>query len=230
MSEWWTYALEDFLLFSPRTYYRLFELYNEAVWPLHILVLALGVAILVLLFRREGWAHRTISAILAVVWIFVAWAYLLDRYATINWAASYFAAAFVVESLLLIWAGLVRRDLVFDPLPSVIGRIGLGLFIFALIIQPALAALFGRPLAQAEMFAIAPDPTVIATLGLLLTATRTHWYLLLIPFAWCAISGLTHVAMHAPDAFVVIVAGCIAVILAAWKSLNRRAASPTATH
>ena len=26
MSEWWTYHLRDFLLFTPRTYYRLFEL------------------------------------------------------------------------------------------------------------------------------------------------------------------------------------------------------------
>jgi hypothetical protein len=31
MSEWWTYSLWDFLLFSPRTYYRLFELYNLAI-------------------------------------------------------------------------------------------------------------------------------------------------------------------------------------------------------
>jgi hypothetical protein len=27
MSEWWSYSLSDFLLFSPRTYYRLFDLY-----------------------------------------------------------------------------------------------------------------------------------------------------------------------------------------------------------
>ena len=30
MSEWWTYRLTDFLLFSPRTYDRLFELYNAS--------------------------------------------------------------------------------------------------------------------------------------------------------------------------------------------------------
>ena len=36
MSEWWTYTLSDFLLFSPRTYYRLFELYNDEIWPAQI--------------------------------------------------------------------------------------------------------------------------------------------------------------------------------------------------
>ena len=33
MSEWWTYRPSDFLLFAPRTYYRLFELYNAEIWP-----------------------------------------------------------------------------------------------------------------------------------------------------------------------------------------------------
>jgi hypothetical protein len=33
MPEWWTYTLSDFLLFSPRAYYRLIERHNAAVWP-----------------------------------------------------------------------------------------------------------------------------------------------------------------------------------------------------
>ena len=52
-SEWWTYSLRDFLLFSPRTYYRLFELYNAAIWPAQIVALGLGLAVLALL-RRAG--------------------------------------------------------------------------------------------------------------------------------------------------------------------------------
>ena len=40
MSEWWTYSLSDFLLFSPRTYYRLLELYNLAIWPTQLAALA----------------------------------------------------------------------------------------------------------------------------------------------------------------------------------------------
>jgi hypothetical protein len=39
--------------------------------------------------------------------------------------------------------------------------------------------LFGRPWLQAEIFGIAPDPTVVATLGVLMTADRTHRELLL---------------------------------------------------
>src|SRR5262249_53060993 len=56
-------------------------------------------------------------------------------------------------------------------------------------------AVFGRPWPQAEIFGIAPDPTVVATLGVLIAADRTHWELLLVPLLWCAISGATMWAM-----------------------------------
>ncbi len=42
MPEWWSYGLGDFLLFSPRTYYRLIERYNSGLWPLHLVALAAG--------------------------------------------------------------------------------------------------------------------------------------------------------------------------------------------
>ena len=65
MSEWWTYRLSDVLPFSSRTYYRLFELYNAAIWPGQILAILLGLAILVLLHRGGSAPGRAISAILA---------------------------------------------------------------------------------------------------------------------------------------------------------------------
>ena len=113
MSEWWTYSLTNFLLFSPRTYYRLFELYNAEVWPLQLVTLALGIAIAFLVWRPRPWSGRAIAAILAALWLFVAWAYLLERYDTINWAARYFAIAFVLQAALLIWTGVIRNRLGF---------------------------------------------------------------------------------------------------------------------
>ena len=45
MSEWWTYSLSDFLMFSARSYWRLTELYNRDVWPAQLVALAAGVGI-----------------------------------------------------------------------------------------------------------------------------------------------------------------------------------------
>lgn len=213
MSEWWTYSLTDFLLFSPRTYYRLFELYNEGIWPAHIAAAGLGLAIILLARRGDG---RAIAAILAGVWLWVAVAFHLERYATINWAATYFAAAFALQAALLLWTGVIyaRLDARLDTLVS---RAGLALFAFALLVQPAVGALL-RHWSQAELFGLAPDPTAVATLGVLLMSARTHWHLTLVPLLWCAFSGLTLIAMETPDAFVTPALAALAFLLAAWKT------------
>ena len=52
MSEWWSYRLSSFLLFSPRTYFRLHELYNLDVWPAQLAGFGLGVVLLAVLVRR----------------------------------------------------------------------------------------------------------------------------------------------------------------------------------
>jgi hypothetical protein len=222
MSEWWTYELSDFLLFSPRTYYRLFELYNRAVWPAQFLTLALGIAILAL----WQWG-RTISVILAGLWLWVAWAYLLERYDTINWAARYFAVGFVLQALITIWSGLVRNRLQLRPAADALGAAGLVIFLFALVGQPLLGLLVGREWAQAEIFGLAPDPTVVGTLGLVVGARQPLWALLVIPCIWCAISGATLWAMQSPDAFVTPCAAVLALLLTGWKALRPRCDSRT---
>ena len=50
------------------------------------------------------------------------------------------------------------------------------------------------------LFGIAPDPTVVGTLGVLLAAERPHAALLVIPVARCAISGAPLWTMESPDA------------------------------
>lgn len=222
MSEWWTYSLSDFLLFSPRTYYRLFELYNAAMWPLQILALALGVALLGLLLRDTAWRGRAIAAILAACWLWVAWAYLWQRYDTINWAASYFAVGFAIEALLLIWTGIVRDRLGFLSGAGPVGAAGLCIFLFALVGYPLIGPLNGRPWRQAEIFGLAPDPTVIAALGVLVAAHRPRWSLLIIPLIWCAISAATLWTMQSPDAVVVTATAALALVLGIWRSILRR--------
>lgn len=202
MSEWWTYSLSDFLLFSPRTYYRLFEVYNRAIWPTQVATLVLGVVMLAFLGKGAPWRRRLVFAILAACWILVAWAYLLTRYQTINWAARYFAIGFLVEALLLAAFAAFRRDADLRPAnANWASRSGLCLGAFALFGQPLIAPLVGRPWAQAEIFGVAPDPTAVATLGMVLAAgVGWSWVLLIIPLLWCAVSGATLWTMGSPEA------------------------------
>ncbi len=218
MSEWWTYSLSDFLLFSPRTYYRLFELYNLAIWPAHDVALVLAAAILGLLLARAAWQGRAILAILAGCWLWVAWAYLFERYDTINWTARYFAIAFVLQAVLLVWRAAFGRICI-RLRSDMASGVGLAIFLFAVLLYPTIALMLGRPWIQAEVFGIAPDPRAIATLGILLVANeRARWGLLAIPLAWCGVSAATLWTMESPDALVPVLAGALAVISARKES------------
>ena len=225
MSTWWTYSLSDLLLFSSETYHRLFELYNKAIWPTPLLFLAIGILIPVLVFWKPAWQGPFISAVLAVSWGWVAWAYHLQHYATINWAAPGFAMGFVGQALLFLWSGIIRGRLVYRPAIAVIDWIGFGVFGLALVIQPLLAPLLGRAWIQAEIFGVAPDPTAIATLGLLLlTGRRVYWTLLILPAVWCLISGAILAAMASPLALIPPIAAVVVISAALWKSRRASAA------
>jgi uncharacterized protein DUF6064 len=220
MPDWWSYDPRDFLMFSPDTYYRLFELLNAELWPLQVLTLASGLAVLVLLVRRPPWAGRAIASVLAAAWAIVAFAYFFDRYATINLAASYFGWAFSIQALLLLVSGALAGRLRFDRPRTLAAKSGIALFVFGFLLQPLLGPALGRPWTGVELFGIAPDPTVLATLGVLLAADRIRWELLLVPLLWCGITGATLATMGSPEALLMPVAGSLALLLATYRTLG----------
>jgi hypothetical protein len=211
MSEWWTYSLTDFLLFAPETYQKLFASYNRAVWPAQLVAVALGIALLVPAWHRHRHFLRLALAILAAGWALSGWAFHLQRYATINWAATWFAAGFLLQAALLCAAAATMRHA-----PAVGGRslAGTAMMTIALL-YPLLAPLTGRPFGQAEVIGFAPDPTVLTTLGLLLILPPPwRWRLLPLPLVWSAIGGATLWAMDAPQALILPVAGLLTLALA----------------
>ena len=192
MSEWWTYRPSDFLMFSPRTYWRLVELYQGDVWPMQLLALSAGASLLWVALRRPPAASRIVCTVLAFAWLWVAWAFHWQRYATINWGARYFAVAFAVQAIGLLALGVLgaRR-----PPAAQRDRLrGVGLLLAALgvLAYPFAGVLAGRPWAQAEVFGMSPDPTALTTIGLLLAAgpAQRAW-LNIIPVLWLTVGFAT---------------------------------------
>ena len=217
MSEWWTYSLSDLILFSRAAYFRLFELYNAAIWPAQIAVFALGVAILERSLRggaRPG-RGRGIAALLAAAWIWVAIAFHAARYATLNTAAPVFAWIFAIEAALLLGIGVVRGRLLFGRPETASEWCGFVLFVFALAALPFAALLCGRGLRAAEIFGLAPDPTAVGTLGLVLMAkSRPRWPLMIVPTIWCVATGAILSVLKTPDFWIAPLAAAIAVVAA----------------
>jgi Family of unknown function (DUF6064) len=223
MSEWWTYRPEDFLLFSPRVYWRMFELHNTQFWPLHLLTLASGLAILLLASRGRVFGPLT-ALVFAMLWIFVGWSFLWNRYAVINWAIVHVAPVFALEALLLTIAA-IRNGLVFDS-RDIAARAGWLIAALAIVVYPLLPFFFGRSWTAAESFGITPDPTALATLGLVLMASGSLPLLLVpIPLVWLLLSGLTLRTMGDPQGWIPLAAAGTTVVLLAV----RLARAPPAT-
>jgi Family of unknown function (DUF6064) len=191
MSEWWTYRLDDFLMFAPRTYWRLIELYNRDLWPLQLLTLSVGAVLVGLAGSRNPRAPRAVLAGLALAWLLVAWAFHWQRYATINWGARSLAMAFLLQALLLLGAAVGMRGHAREA--RVMARpAGLLLAAAAVLLYPLIGIGAGRAIAQAEVFGLMPEPTALATVGLLLAvAPWRHAWLLVIPLLSLVVGALT---------------------------------------
>jgi hypothetical protein len=216
MSEWWTYRLTSFLLFSPSTYYRMLERYNLAIWPAQLAGVAIGLAIVALLIGKRRHHERIVAGLLAACWLWIALAFHYQRYAQINWAATWFALAFACEALLLVVVGVLAGRL--DLRLAKGGTLWIATSIVAISIlgYPILAPLTGRPWTSAEIFGVAADPTAIASVAVLaLVHGRIRWLLLVVPVLWCAIAAATLWAMDAPESLVVVAAA----LLALWPAL-----------
>lgn len=186
-----TYRPSDFLMFSARTYWRLFELHNAAWWPLPWLLPAVGVAALAWCWRGSVAAHRACAVGLAAAAAFVGWAFVLQRYAAINWAATWLALLWFVPCLTLL--ALAASGQLRATASRVRRRLACVLVLWALLGQPLLAPLAGRPIAQAEVFGLAPDPTALAVLAWLLAteAGGAGWLRWASRLAWAAVLGLS---------------------------------------
>ncbi len=224
MSEWWTYGLSDLLMFSERTYYRMFELHNLAWWPLQPFLLLSGFGLLWSMRSAVRWAAQLGLVLVGLGCLFVAWAFHWIRYAEINSGARYFAITFAAQGLVLICLALVNRNLRLEG-GDVAARVGAGMLLIAVLAYPMLALASGRPLVQSEIFGLAPDPTALAALGIVSCLRGFHPFrhprmsgllLMLLPLLWCAVTGATLWALGSPDWFLMPVAGMVALVLG-WR-------------
>lgn len=229
METWTSYSLTDFLLFAPDTYFRLFERANAEFWPGHLVIAGAALWLLILLLDPARRSGGIVALLLAAVWALVAGVFFAHYYAQINPAAQWFAVGFGVQTVLLVLAAAVdtRHPLAQHGAESGF-RIGLSLYFIALFIHPLAGLVAGRPWQGVEVFGIAPDPTALGTLGVVLMWKRNLvWLLVPIPLLWCAISAVTYIAMDIVSGtlpFLIAAAAILAVKLGHWNSDGQRSA------
>jgi hypothetical protein len=218
MTEWWSYRPSDFLMYSPRVYFRQIETYNNALWPLQLMMLLVGIGLVWLLLRPRQNDRRIVAIVLAALWLFVGWAYLWSRLSSINWAATYAACGFAVQAILMIVIYVMPSK---NRAPLLNGVSGPVVAAVAVLLYPGLSLIAGRGLGTSEVFGIMPDPTAIATIGFLASARQRYDFVLfVIPTLWCIISSVTLYAM-VDTTWWIPLAICVLGIAATFARHNR---------
>lgn len=217
------------LSFTAEVFFSLLGQYNLDLWPTQMLGLLLGLGAVAAACRPRAGSDRAIAAVLAAAWLWVGIAFHGVYLATISFAAPAVAACFVAQALLLLWSGLVRGRLRFRFRRDVIGWAGLAVALAGLALYPLLGLAAGRGWSQLASFGVAPCPTVIVTIGLLLlTEGRTPFILMIVPLLWSLAAGLAAWFLAIPEILVLpaIGLGALALILRPPSASRRNRAAP----
>lgn len=173
--------------FSNEQFLAVFERYNVSVFPAQIILLLLGILALILVFRSGVTKSIYISSFLAVLWLWSGIVYHIGFFSGINKPAFIFGLFFIIQGMLIIYVGWVKKAFTFSFTQNISNDIGLFFVLFGLIIYPFISWITERSLVH-TISAGLPCPSVIITLGFfMLNSTRIKWYLIIIPVLWSII-------------------------------------------
>ncbi|SHF14571.1 hypothetical protein SAMN02745148_01915 [Modicisalibacter ilicicola DSM 19980] len=180
------------LPYSTEVLFALFAEFNRTAWPVAVTFQVLALAALILVAYRPGQraSARALSALLAAAWAWVGIAFHWWHFAPFNFAAPWYGVAFLGQALLFAWA-VLRRELRYRWRSAGVGWIGQALLLYALVGYPLVDWLLGHDWQSLRLFAMAPGPTMLFTMGaLLLVQGRTPYHLLVIPVLWGVVGGV----------------------------------------
>ena len=205
------------LPFSVEQFYDVFRAYNTALWPAQVFLLVLALAAVSLVPVRQPWSGMAISAILALLWVWLGLAYHIAFFAAINPAAYGFAALSLTGGLVFCWQGVVRRRLEFRWSPGARAYVGLSLIVFATIVYPAWSVYAGHSYPAMPTFGL-PCPTTIFTIGLMSFMVAPYPRSpLVVPVMWCFVGGQAVFLLGVPPDSGLIAAGVMGIVLL-WRS------------
>jgi len=217
------------LPFTIAEFLEVFQDYNVAIWPAQILALAIGLVVLATLFVRRDGSRRVAVGALGVLWAFTGVGYHLMFFARINPLAPVFAGLFVIQAILFVMAAILPGDLRLSAAPSLRRVAGLAVIVYAMAVYPVLGIRAGHGGMAGPMFGVAPCPTTIFTLGILMIASgRWVVWLSIIPILWSLVGLAAALQLGIPEDLGLPVAGALLIAVLAATALQARSARASA--
>lgn len=203
-----------FVPFTIDQFYAVFAAYNHAVWPAQYALFALGAFAVYFAALPSRTYDRIAAAILAFLWLWTGLAYHAAFFSQINAAAPLFAAAFVLQAIMLWRIGVARGSLTFHLRNDLAGWTGSLAIAYALLVYPLLTMFYGHFYPNSPTFG-APCPTTIFTVGLLLWAQPAlPRALLIIPALWAAIGTVAAATLGMPPDYALPAVVAAAAVIA----------------
>lgn len=214
------------LPFTVDEFYGVFRDYNTAVWPAQWFLVALAIAALAAVLSPRPWSGVAVSAVLGVLWAWIAMAYHLTFFARISPAAYGFAALSAAGAAVFVWQGVVQRRLTFRRASGPKAMAGVTLIVFALVVYPVWSAYAGHPYPATPTFGL-PCPTTIFTIGLLCFAVPpTPRSPLFVPLLWCLVGAQAALLLGVQPDLGLIAAAMVGIGLLATARQRSRTSQP----
>jgi hypothetical protein len=148
-------------------------------------------------------------------------------FARINPLAPVFAGCFVVQAILLVASAIRPCDLGLRIGWKLRSVAGLSCILYAVVIYPILGIRAGHGGMAGPMFGVAPCPTTIFTLGILMIA-RGRWvlWLSIIPVMWSLVGLAAAVQLGIPEDLGLPVVGAVLVAVLATQRSRDASSGP----
>lgn len=187
--------------FTVDQFFAVFREYNHAVFPAQFLLFALACFAVYFAALPSRTYDRLAAGMLAFFWLWMAFAYHVAFFWKVNPGAPVFAAAFVLQALLLYWIGVARGGIELRLRNDPAGWIGSLAIVYALAVYPIWCTVYGHAFPEMPTFGL-PCPTTIFTFGLLLWAQRPFpQVLFIIPALWALVGTFAAISLQMPPDF-----------------------------
>jgi hypothetical protein len=205
--------------FTTEQFFRVFEKYNQTVFPIQFLLILGALAAIVLAASRKPFANKTISGLLGFLWLWAGIVYHLIFFTKISPPAYLFGTLFIFQGLLFLYEGVVRNQLIFRASRNFYGIFGAMFIVYALVIYPLLGYALGHIYPSSQTFGV-PCPTTIFTFGLLLwTDKKVPFKLLVIPVLWSIVGTSAALNFGVKEDFGLTVAATLGTTSILWRNL-----------
>lgn len=209
------------LPFTYEQFLSVFANYNQSVFPMQIVLYVLAVGSIILLFLNQKYSSKIISLIIGFFWLWTGLVYHIIFFSSINQAAYFFGSLYIVQAFLFFLFGTINEKLKFHFNKDLYGITGSVFVFFALVIYPVLGYFLGHVYPHSPTFG-APCPITIFTFGiLLLTSSKIHKYLIIIPLLWSLVGLSAAINLKIVEDFGLVIAGILGTTLIFIKDRNQ---------